>query len=216
MFLGEVTFSNIQHYEITGDKKNDISNLEKAVSESDIIMIGEDHNDYYVEQFVKLAAKLMKPDYFLTEHTQWLDVHYSELSKRIIGLGRDGLPMNKFTGKLLKNLKDINFKGTVIGMDYDPTSSPVKLPREKVFERVVYSDEYSIPESFKLREVYMLQAVRKYGVPHNKILVQVGDSHLRSTSSSFFGPPSPLITGLQFSGLKISYFRLLSKYREVQ
>ena len=26
MFLGEVTFSNIQHYEITGDKKNDISN----------------------------------------------------------------------------------------------------------------------------------------------------------------------------------------------
>ena len=28
MFLGEVTFSNIQHYEITGHKKNDISNLE--------------------------------------------------------------------------------------------------------------------------------------------------------------------------------------------
>lgn len=200
-----MSIENLQsrYIEITGKPSTDRANLKLALKKSKIIMVGEDHNDDYCRKFIEQLIKEFNPKYFLTEHTQYLSVYPNEFKKRLDTLGKDGLPKNNYTEYWLK----IGMKYNIpfIGMDYKPKNNELKD-----FEKVVYKD--NMVKSFKLRETDMCKDIHLYS-KKGKILVQVGDSHLRTTKSKYFGDASPLYT--EFASREdVTIFRLDRKYQE--
>lgn len=47
-------------------------------------------------------------------------------------------------------------------------------------------------EQFEIREKHMLNLIKGYEKKHKKIVVQIGDTHLRTISTSELGEPSPI------------------------
>lgn len=149
-----------------------------------ILLVGENHSNGHI-----LAKKLIqdfKPDFYLTEHIQYLNVmNKEEFEERLANLGKDGLPYNMFTRKFLEMGKNLGVP--FIGCDYIPPDDG--RDRKKDFEYTVY--EMDLEESFKIREADMLKIIKKYA-NKGKVLASIGDTHFRGKVSDDFGPLSPL------------------------
>lgn len=192
------------YFEITGDKKIDIANLKRFMDHR-VVMIGEAHDDDYCKWFIQMAIDLCRPDYFLTEHTQYLNVQPGEFEKRLKTLKHDGLPYNKYTEYWLTvgRLYNIPF----IGMDYLPPDGKLRT-----FEKVVY--EGKLETSFTPREARMVEVLEEY-YSKGRILLQVGDTHLRSSPEFFEGDGSPLLKFAQEHSEYVVVFRLKKIYQEM-
>lgn len=199
--------STIPYLELTFDKVKDVKNL-KSFKNKRVIMIGEAHDEPYYEWFIEEAMKLFNPDYFLTEHTQYLNVKPGEFLTRLDNLGKDGLPYNKYTKRWLTiGMKyDIEF----IGMDWCPPDNNPDTFADTVYGEV--DDLTALRKSFKLRERAMLDNLIKYS-KLGKVLLQVGDTHMRTTDNATLGI-SPLAQYGISNAKSIGMFRLPQQYQE--
>ena len=162
-------------------------------------------SDEHCRWFVEACIDIFKPDFILTEHTLWLNVMPGEFEKRLKGLGIDGLPFNKYTGYWLNVLRlyDIPY----IGMDYCPPDGKLST-----FIKVV--TESDLATSFTPREARMLQVLQEY-YPQGKVLLQVGDTHLRESADFFEGDGSPLMKFAIEHSTEVAVFRLSKIYQEM-
>ena len=175
---------NTQPYQlITGNWNKDTAALNTAFEKSNIVIIGEAHEDTYIEKLILHSLDKFKPDYFLTEHIQYLTLTNNKERKHYLDkLKKDQVIHNKYSERWVNHL--LKFPNVqMVGMDY-------KAKTEEEFNQVVYIGD--LIESFILREDAMLKDCIKYS-NLGRVLVQVGDTHLRTKPCEELGGSSPLI-----------------------
>lgn len=175
--------TNTPYIHLTENWVRDTTLLNKAFKSSNIIIIGENHYDKYIEKIFLHCLNEFKPDYFLTEHIQYLTLSNNEEREEYLKLLKQNKVIhNYFSERWVTNLLSYP-EIEMIGMDY-------KAKTQRDFEQVVY--EGDLIESFIIREQEMLKNCIEYS-KKGKVLVQVGDTHLRTQACVELGEGSPIV-----------------------
>lgn len=152
---------------------NDGSLDPSSLSGYQVIVVGECHGNEDDEDLVRALITTVNLDYVLVEALADL-VLGSDTDKRL----QNNVPVDQLyymdlTKRWIK--LSMEFKTPFIGIEYTEMN-----------------DELSLKDSFEERERHFLKMIDRYRTDTNRIIVVVGDTHLRTIKTLQLGPVSPL------------------------
>ena len=155
---------------------DDTLDLKEISKDKRVILIGERHGNAKDEKLMLDLIKVFKPDYILAEALADYKLHTTEDKKTHLSKDVEEHYYYEYT----QHWVELSLKTNIpfIGIEY------VKWD-EKTYEGL------SRVESFATREKHFLNMIKTYS-RLGKVIVVVGDTHLRTIKTKELGPVSPL------------------------